>query len=264
MGGASPRTARDGQERTDATSRGGARADRGRRFDLDAGKRGFHCFSSRLSCCIAHLATRIPPMMVGIRKMIVLAPERGVMLNVTAWYPARARWNGCNRGRQCGLSRRAGSTRRADADGSYPLICSRTAACARRRSGAWIASRLAAQGLSSRSLARRGSKESTARDAPKELWLRPADLSATLSSGGKRSDPADTARCESDRGSRLPARRHRRLAARRRSDQRTAVAAPAKGGAAMDCTGSRGMESISRRDMLSQSARISTGASAPP
>ena len=126
--------------------------------------------------------------MVGIRKLVVLAPERGVMLNVTAWYPARAGGTAVTVGDNAVFQ---GAPARQDApiaDGSYPLILlSHGGLRSAPDSGAWIASRLAAQGFVVAEPSPPRLEREHARDAPNELWLRPADLSATLRALG--SDP---------------------------------------------------------------------------
>jgi hypothetical protein len=135
----------------------------GRRFDLDAGKRGFRCLLLMLAMsAIAHLANADPADMVGIRKMVVLAPERGTMLNVTAWYPAGAGGTAVTVGDNAVFkASRLDKTRR------WPMApslssCSRTAACARRPIPVPGSQRdWQHRVLSSRSLTRRGSNRST-------------------------------------------------------------------------------------------------------
>jgi predicted dienelactone hydrolase len=74
------------------------------------------------------------------------------------------------------------------ADGSFPLILlSHGGLRSAPDSGAWIAARLAAQGFVVAEPNPPRLEPEHARDAPNELWLRPADLSATLTALG--SDP---------------------------------------------------------------------------
>lgn len=130
---------------------------------------------------IAHLADAEPLDVVGIRRMTVLAPERGMVLDMTLWYPAGAGGTAVTVGDNAVFQ---GAPARQDApiaDDSFPLVLlSHGGLRSAPDSGAWIASRLAAEGFVVAAPRPPRLEGEQAKDAPKELWLRPADLSATL------------------------------------------------------------------------------------
>jgi predicted dienelactone hydrolase len=113
--------------------------------------------------------------------MIVLAPERGMMLNVRVWYPAGTGGTAVSVGDNAVFQ---GTPAREDAliaDGSFPLVLlSHGGLRSAPDSGAWIAARLAAQGFVVAAPSPPRLEGEQTKDAPNELWLRPADLSVTL------------------------------------------------------------------------------------
>jgi predicted dienelactone hydrolase len=134
---------------------------------------------------------------VGVRRMAVLVPERGVELEATIWYPAAAGGIATKVGDNAVFQ---GAPARLDApiaDGSWPLILlSHGGLRSAPDSGAWIASRLAVAGfVVAASQPPRLEGERT-RNAASEPWLRLADLSATLSALAR--DPALGTRLDID------------------------------------------------------------------
>ena len=119
--------------------------------------------------------------LVGMRSLTVLAPERGTTLSVTVWYPAGAGGTAATSG---GNAVFRGTHARQDAPlaaGSFPLVLlAHGGLRSALDSGAWIASRLAAMGFVVAAPNPPRLAGAQARAAPDELWLRPADLSATL------------------------------------------------------------------------------------
>ena len=146
---------------------------------------------------IAHAANADSPDTIGVRRLSVLAPERGVRLNVSVWYPAGAGGTAVTVGDNAVFQ---GTPARQDApvaDGSFPLVLlSHGGLRSAPDSGAWIASRLAAQGFVVAAPHPPRLEGASARDAPKELWLRPADLSATLTAVA--SDPTLRSRLDAE------------------------------------------------------------------
>jgi predicted dienelactone hydrolase len=144
---------------------------------------------------IANAADADPGDIVGTRRISVVAPERGMMLTVTVWYPAEAGGTTVTVGDNAVFQ---GAPARQDAPiaaGSFPLILlSHGGLRSALDSGAWIAARLAAQGFVVAAPAPPRLEGPRAKDAPKELWLRPADLAATLNA--VQSDPALRARLD--------------------------------------------------------------------
>jgi predicted dienelactone hydrolase len=144
---------------------------------------------------IANPADADPRDIVGMRRISVVAPERGMTLTVTAWYPAGAGGTVVTVGDNAvfqGTPARQGAQ---VADGSFPLILlSHGGLHSALDSGAWIAARLAARGFVVAAPAPPRLEGQRAKDAPQELWLRPADLAATLTA--VQSDPALQARLD--------------------------------------------------------------------
>ena len=134
-----------------------------------------------VTSAIGHLANAEASGTVGVRSMAVLAPERGVMLEVRVWYPAGAGGSPVAVGDTAVFRGMPARQDAALADGLFPVVLlahggSRSAP----DSGAWIASRLAAAGFVVAAPQPPRLAGAQLRDAPAELWLRPADLSATL------------------------------------------------------------------------------------
>jgi predicted dienelactone hydrolase len=119
---------------------------------------------------------------IGVRSITIPSPERGVELNVTVWYPAAAAggtpilvgdnavFNGTPAHRDAPM-----------AGGSLPIILlSHGGLRAAPNQDGWIASRLAAEGFVVATPQQPDPGGLSAADAVQEIWLRPGDLSATL------------------------------------------------------------------------------------
>jgi predicted dienelactone hydrolase len=126
---------------------------------------------------------------VGVRTIAVSAPERGAALNVTLWYPAVSGGTPVLLGDNAVFLGTPAERNAALAEGRFPLILlSHGGLRAAPNLGGWIASRLAAQGFVVAAPHPPNPASLNAGDAPREIWLRPADLSATLTSMER--DPA--------------------------------------------------------------------------
>jgi len=134
---------------------------------------------------------------VGVREITFVAPERGVEVSATIWYPAEA-GGAPERVGENGVFIGAAAWRDAPAAGGrHPLILqSHGGFRSAPNSDSWIASRLASDGYVVAALhpPSRGLK---AKDALRELWLRPADLSALLTA--LTDDPAFSGMIDADR-----------------------------------------------------------------
>lgn len=117
----------------------------------------------------------------GMRRMTVDAPERGTPLDVTLWYPAEAGGNPVEVG---GNAIFQGTPARQDAPmapGPFPLVLlSHGGLRSAAGSGGWIAAGLAGAGFMVAEVEPPRLQGERVRHAAEELWLRTADLSATL------------------------------------------------------------------------------------
>jgi predicted dienelactone hydrolase len=117
----------------------------------------------------------------GMRRMTVDAPEQGRTLDVTLWYPAEAGGYPVEVG---GNAIFQGAPARQDAPmapGPLPLVLlSHGGLRSAAGSGGWIAAGLAGAGFMVAEVEPPRLQGERVRHAAEELWLRPADLSATL------------------------------------------------------------------------------------
>jgi predicted dienelactone hydrolase len=116
---------------------------------------------------------------IGVRAMSVLPPEREQVLTVAIWYPAGAGGAAESVG-ESQVFEGIPARHNADiADGSFPIVLlSHGGLRAAPNQSGWIASRLAAIGFIVAAVPPPRPVDSRA--AVAEIWLRPADLSATL------------------------------------------------------------------------------------
>jgi predicted dienelactone hydrolase len=118
---------------------------------------------------------------IGIRSIAVPAPERGAELNVVLWYPAAAGGTPVLVGDNPVFKGTPAHQDAPIAGGSFPVILlSHGGLRAAPDLDGWIASWLAAQGFIVAAPRRSAAGAQNAADALSEIWLRPADLSATL------------------------------------------------------------------------------------
>ncbi len=128
------------------------------------------------SICHAEAADRI-----GIRNLAVPAPERGASLEVTLWYPAVAGGTPALVGDSPVFAGTPADRDAPIANGPFPIILlSHGGLRAAPGLEGWIAARLAAEGFLVAVPERPHPGSQKASDAIREIWLRPADLSATL------------------------------------------------------------------------------------
>lgn len=130
-------------------------------------------------------ATAIPSAMandkIGVRDMTVSAPERGSEITATVWYPAGAEGVPVLVGDNAVFKGTPAHRDAPVAQGPFPVILlSHGGLRAAPNQDSWIASQLAAQGFVVAVPHPPGPMQLKALDAPREMWLRPADLSATL------------------------------------------------------------------------------------
>jgi predicted dienelactone hydrolase len=123
------------------------------------------------------------PALVGSRPMSVMAPERGKKIHVTLWYPAATG----GKPEPIGATKVfKGVTASADAPmaaGVFPLVLlAHGGLRAAPGLGNWIAADLARKGYVVALVHAPLPNELSARAAVRELWLRPGDLSAALTS----------------------------------------------------------------------------------
>lgn len=117
--------------------------------------------------------------LVGVREVIVAAPERAEPLTVTLWHPADGGGAAANIGENK-VFQGVPALRDADvADGRFPvvLLAHGGLRAAPNQSG-WIARELAARGMLVAVVPPK--KLASPGEGAAEIWLRPADLSATL------------------------------------------------------------------------------------
>jgi predicted dienelactone hydrolase len=118
---------------------------------------------------------------IGVRSIAMPSPERGMELSVTLWYPADTGGEPVLIG-DSAVFRGTPAHRDAPmADGRFPVILlSHGGLRAAPNQDGWIASRLAAQGFVVATPQQPDPGRLSAADAVHEIWLRPGDLSATL------------------------------------------------------------------------------------
>jgi predicted dienelactone hydrolase len=134
-----------------------------------------------IASAIADLAHADSVAAAGVRDMTVLSSERGMMLDVRVWYPAGAGGAAVSIGDNAVFHGAPARQDAAIAGGSLPVILLLHGGLrSAPDSGAWIASRLAAAGFVVAAPRPPRLEGARAKNAPAELWLRPADLSATL------------------------------------------------------------------------------------
>ncbi|QND56004.1 alpha/beta hydrolase family protein [Mesorhizobium huakuii] len=125
---------------------------------------------------------------VGVRQFAAPSKERGIDLDVTVWYPAQPGGEPANLGDS---ELFVGTSAMRDApisDGKFPLILLSHGAglAGTPQALSWIATPLARQGfvVAAPTHPGNGGKNGSAAETMK-LWLRPADLTATLDAIGK-------------------------------------------------------------------------------
>jgi predicted dienelactone hydrolase len=122
------------------------------------------------------------PYRVGLRHLGVPAPERGGTLEVTLWYPSTAAAASELVGETAifkGVAVQPGAPMIA---GRLPLVLlAHGGMRAAPELGDWLAAGLAARGYAVALPRQPDPARLSPREAPRELWLRPADLTATLS-----------------------------------------------------------------------------------
>ncbi|MEZ0171124.1 alpha/beta hydrolase family protein [Microvirga sp. TS319] len=143
--------------------------------------RGLVWTAAFLFHAIVGTAAAVPEHGVGVRSLTAAAPARGQSIGLTVWYPTDAK----------GSSEMVGESRifkgtpalwnAPPADGRYPVIVMAHGGFrAAPYHEAWIAAALAARGYVIGVMRPPALGPKDARKAVPELWLRPADLSATL------------------------------------------------------------------------------------
>ena len=141
-----------------------------------------------VTSAVAHVTNADPFDTVGVRSMTVLAPERGMMLDVRVRYPAGGGGTAVSVGENAVFQGAPARQDAAIADGSFPLILlAHGGLRSAPDAGAWIASHLATEGFVVAVPHPPRLEGARVTDAPAELWLRPADLSTTLTAA--ESDP---------------------------------------------------------------------------
>ncbi len=126
---------------------------------------------------------------VGLRQLAVMAPERGQALDIALWYPAAAGGTPVRFG-ESGIFE--GVPAGLDAplvEGPFPLVLvSHGGMRAAPNVTGWIAARLVGEGFAVAVVQPPALGERGAEAAVPEIWLRPADLGATLTALAE--DPA--------------------------------------------------------------------------
>ncbi|WP_020591499.1 alpha/beta hydrolase family protein [Kiloniella laminariae] len=118
---------------------------------------------------------------VGVSTMQITAPERQRELDITLWYPAATGGEAVIVGDTALFKGIEGAKDAPLAEGSHPLVLvSLGGMRAAPDLGGWIGSRLASQGFIAALVQPPRLRASDAHLAPAEIWLRPGDLSATL------------------------------------------------------------------------------------
>lgn len=118
---------------------------------------------------------------VGYRTMSAQAPERGGTIDIALWYQANAGGTPKLVGDNAIFKGILAQEDAPVAAKSSPLILlSHGGSRSTPDIGSWMASRLAARGFVVAVPRNPDPRTMTAREAPREIWLRPSDLSATL------------------------------------------------------------------------------------
>ncbi len=118
---------------------------------------------------------------VGLRELAVMAPERGQALGVAFWYPASAGGTPTLFGDSAIFEGVPVQLDAPMADGPFPLVLlSHGGMRAAPDVSGWMAARLVDEGFAVALVRPPGPGERGAEAVVPELWLRPADLRATL------------------------------------------------------------------------------------
>lgn len=118
---------------------------------------------------------------VGLRQLAVMAPERGQALDIALWYPAATGGTPVLFGDSAIFEGVPVQLDAPMADGPFPLVLlSHGGMRAAPDVSGWIAARLADEGFAVALVRPPGLDEGGAGAAIPEIWLRPADLRATL------------------------------------------------------------------------------------
>lgn len=118
---------------------------------------------------------------VGLRELAVMAPERGQALDVAFWYPASASGTPTLFGDSAIFEGVPVQLDAPMADGPFPLVLlSHGGMRAAPDVSGWMAARLVDEGFAVALVRPPGLGERGAGAAVPEIWLRPADLRATL------------------------------------------------------------------------------------
>lgn len=135
---------------------------------------------------------------IGVRSMSISAPERETPIDVTLWYPAGSGGQPVLIGDSAVFVGVRAYRDAAVAEGSFPVVLlSYGGLRAAPDLDGWIASRLAAQGYVVAALRRPRPVTIDVSVTPREIWLRPADLSATLTA--LEGDPSWTGKIDAER-----------------------------------------------------------------
>ncbi|MEJ2631162.1 MAG: hypothetical protein P8014_20075 [Acidihalobacter sp.] len=127
--------------------------------------------------------TDASPALVGSRPMSVMAPKRGKKIHVRLWYPAATGGKPGLIGATKVFKGVAASSDAPMATGVFPLVLlAHGGLRAAPGLGNWIAADLARKGYVVTLVHAPLPNELSARGAVRELWLRPGDLSAALTS----------------------------------------------------------------------------------
>jgi predicted dienelactone hydrolase len=119
---------------------------------------------------------------IGVRHIAVPAPERGAPIDVAVWYPAASGGTPVLIGDNAVFEGVGAYQDAPILEGRFPIVLlSHGGLRAAPELDGWIASRLAAQGFVVAAPRPPRPTGLDAEAAPREIWLRPADLSATLS-----------------------------------------------------------------------------------
>jgi predicted dienelactone hydrolase len=126
---------------------------------------------------------------IGVRTIVVPAPERGTQLNVTLWYPAASGGTPVVVGDNAVFKGTPAQQDAPIASGSFPVILlSHGGLRSAPNLDGWIGSQLATHGFVVAAPHPPAPAGHTMWDATREIWLRPGDLSATLTAVER--DPA--------------------------------------------------------------------------
>lgn len=118
---------------------------------------------------------------VGLRQLAVMAPERGQALDIALWYPATAGGTHVRFGDSAIFEGVPAQLDAPPADGPFPFVLlSHGGMRAAPNVTGWIAAELVDRGFVVAVVQPPGLGERSAGAAIPEIWLRPADLRATL------------------------------------------------------------------------------------